>query len=261
MKIGATLLIKDEMDVIEFFLKHHLPQLDALIALDNLSVDGTYEFLMKYKEPKLKVLSIPSSNYYQKEWIGRACRFLIELGMDWILNLDADEFITGNIKAVIETAHEQGYNQIYPHGTFYYPTIYDNSNEHPLKRLLYHDPWTKKYNNDKVILRTTGFIGVCQGNHWVHLRNGIEHKVLRPDNLHLHHYPDRSGEQFIKKYSGHFSQTKLMNMGVGWRERNKIWVDRGNHGLIDYFNNEVILNAERVKEMNLEKENNFWNFI
>lgn len=261
MKIGATLLVKDEMDIIERCLEHYLPQLDMIIVFDNLSTDGTYEFLLKYNDPKLKVFLIPSTSYFQKEWVSRACQFLITLGMDWILNLDADEFITGKIRTVIASMQELGFNQIYPLGSFYYSTIYDNSDESdPLKRMLYHDSWTKKYNNDKVIFRTTGFTGVSQGNHWVHLQDNIKHVVTRTDSLRLHHYPDRSAEQFIKKYSGEFSQVKLMNMGAGWRSRNQIWVNRGYQGLIDYFNQEVVLSVAQVRERDIQKRENFNDF-
>ncbi len=261
MKIGATLLVKDEMDIIERCLEHYLPQLDMIIVLDNLSTDGTYEYLLKHADSKLKVLSIPSASYYQKDWVGRACRHLINLGMDWILNIDADEFITGKIRTVIVSMQELGYNQIYPLGTFYYPTMRDQP-YHPdlLERMLYHDPWTKKYNNDKVIFRTTGFTRVSQGNHWVHIQEDIKQVVIRTNSLRLHHYPDRSAEQFIKKYSGKFSDVKLKNMGAGWRARNQIWVEGGNQGLIDHFNKIVTLNAEQVKEQGLLKEENFNDF-
>ncbi len=260
MKIGATLLVKDEMDIIERCLEFYLPQLDKIIVLDNLSTDGTYEYLLKNKDPKLIVLSIPSASYYQKDWVGRACRHLINLGMDWILNLDADEFITGKIRTAIASAQGFGYNQIYPLGTFYYPTVHDQPYSSLFERMLYHDPWTKKYNNDKVIFRTIGFTGVSQGNHWVHLQEGIKQVVLRTDSLRLHHYPDRSTEQFIKKYSGKFSQIKLDNMGAGWRYRNQLWVEHGDQGLIDHFNKIVTLSAEQVKEQGLQKEENFNNF-
>ena len=50
MKLVMTLLVRDEADIISSNIDFHLDQgVDFIIAMDNLSVDGTTEILRAYE--------------------------------------------------------------------------------------------------------------------------------------------------------------------------------------------------------------------
>ena len=45
MKIGLTLLVRDEHDIIKQWLDFHIPKADFIVVTDNGSVDGTRDIL------------------------------------------------------------------------------------------------------------------------------------------------------------------------------------------------------------------------
>jgi len=256
MKIGATLLVYNEIDVIHQVMRHYIPVLDYFIVLNNMSTDGTREAVQSYTQcsnvTNVILLDVISKTYWQKEWVTRACKHLIQLGADWIINLDADEIYTGSIRNVIEQVDAQGFNQIYATGAFYYPTIFDDAFElNPFKRITYHDSFDIKYSNDKMIFKKDGFLSVCQGNHWAFFDGMIKPRMMRTQNILLHHYPDRSAQQFASKYRGKFSEQKLKNMGVGWQAKNRIWLEGGDEALIRYYNDNVVLKERDIVERKL----------
>jgi len=99
-----TLLVRDEVSLIEDNLKFHLAQgVDKIIVTDNNSIDGTKEILDKYSRlGVVEIIHEPSNDYDQARWVDRMIRVAIEkYDADWIINADADEFFlskTRNLK-------------------------------------------------------------------------------------------------------------------------------------------------------------------
>lgn len=90
-----TLLVRDEIDVVESNLAYHFAQgVDFVVATDNRSRDGTLKVLERYeREGKLLLLRERSGRYLQSEWVTRMARLACtRFGADWIVNNDADEF-------------------------------------------------------------------------------------------------------------------------------------------------------------------------
>ena len=94
MMLVLTLLCRDEADILDSMLRFHLAQgVDRIIATDNGSVDGSLEILQRYeKRGQLTLLQEPKHTHDQAVWVTRMARMAAEMGADWVINSDADEF-------------------------------------------------------------------------------------------------------------------------------------------------------------------------
>ena len=97
MTLVAISGVKNEIDVIEAFVRHTLAFADRLIVLDNGSTDGTRDVLraLSGEGLPLDLVEDPSLGYYQARRMNYLLRehALGRYGADWILPLDADEFV------------------------------------------------------------------------------------------------------------------------------------------------------------------------
>ena len=91
MKLGCTLLVRDEIDMIKPWLEHHLPLVDEMVITDNNSIDGTRELLQKYKSKKLMIIDEPEKTYLQDQWVDRMIRILKDKKCTHVFNSDCDE--------------------------------------------------------------------------------------------------------------------------------------------------------------------------
>lgn len=95
MKLVMTLLARDEADIVESWLAFHLNAgADLVVATDNRSEDGTTDVLEAYaREGHVHLIREPGEDLRQDEWVTRMARLAAtDLGADWVVNSDADEF-------------------------------------------------------------------------------------------------------------------------------------------------------------------------
>jgi len=95
VKLVMTLLARDEADVVEENLQFHLNAgVDFVVAMDNLSRDGTTEILESHvKSGHVRVIRQESEYLRQADWITELGRLAAtEHGADWVIHSDADEF-------------------------------------------------------------------------------------------------------------------------------------------------------------------------
>lgn len=257
MKIMMTLLVKNEIDIIEAHVRYHRPKVDHVVVMDNMSTDGTSDVLASLARELggVTVLTMASDVYDQERWVARMVRHCAEMGADWVLNSDADEFWVGDLRYVVDAFWGYGANVVYPGGTTFRPTEMDDLSEpNPVKRMLHCDPDTVEFDSKKVIHATQGFESIEQGNHFMKFYPFIKDSVQDTTSLRLYHYPHRGEDQFVSKHRGAWSETKLEQMGVGWRGINQVCAEGGEEALRRYYRERIVLSYEAARERGMVRD-------
>ena len=108
MRLILTLLCRNEIDIIESMIRFHLAHgVDFIVATDNGSSDGTRNCLQHYvKSSKLLLIDQSESTHDQAVWVTAMARIATEqLGADWLIHSDADEFwwpLDGDLKTTLQ---------------------------------------------------------------------------------------------------------------------------------------------------------------
>lgn len=118
MKLAASVIVRNELDrYLVPFLAHLLAFVDEVRILDDGSTDGWTDLLLDYNEAlrpewnldldRLHVLRADESAFWQDEGAARQrlLDWTLEGEPDWILSIDADEFVSDGaaLRALIET--------------------------------------------------------------------------------------------------------------------------------------------------------------
>jgi hypothetical protein len=115
IRVVMALKIRDEGDVLEHNLRfHHALGVDHFIVTDNGSTDETVGILARYAEAGLlTVIEAPNTDYREQgaKWMTDMARLAAtELGADWVVHTDADEFwwpIEGSLKGTLAAVHDR----------------------------------------------------------------------------------------------------------------------------------------------------------
>ena len=94
MRIAAVVSVKDEIELIDRCVAHlRTIEVDAIIACDKGSTDGTRERLDAYRaDADFTIIEI-SDHESHDIWAAKNLALLEHIGADWVTFLDADEFI------------------------------------------------------------------------------------------------------------------------------------------------------------------------
>ena len=93
-------MVKNEIDIIESFIRYNLNIVDGMIILDNGSTDSTLNIIKNLKDEGLPVFYIEDEDrkYEQDKKMTQLLNKAVdEFDADIIIPLDVDEFITSNI--------------------------------------------------------------------------------------------------------------------------------------------------------------------
>ena len=94
MRVAMTLVVRDEVDLVETWLRYHLARgVDLVLVTDHGSVDGTSDVLREHeREGGVVVVREEGEVLRQAEWVTRMSRLAAtEHGADWVVPSDADE--------------------------------------------------------------------------------------------------------------------------------------------------------------------------
>lgn len=205
IRLVLTVLVRDEVDVIETTIDYHLAQgVDAVIATDNRSGDGTRQILERYADAgQVILIREEGEDYRQGDWVTRMARIAsTELGADWVINADADEFwwpTTGDLRATLRRIPPE-YVTVLARRRNFVPV--EPIEELPFfARMTLADPDPRTSRGGpllpKVCHRGRPDITVLRGNHEI-----LGEDVGLPFDEHVLtvlHYPIRSYEQFEHK--------------------------------------------------------------
>lgn len=95
MTIVMTLLVRDDVDVVDACVAYHLHRgVDLVIATDHRSVDGTTDVLRAWeRRGRLRLLHESGEAFEQDVWVTRMARMAaVEHDAAWVIHTDADEF-------------------------------------------------------------------------------------------------------------------------------------------------------------------------
>jgi len=238
----ATLLAKNEEDILEHTLKYHIEEegIDFIIATDNGSKDKTKKILQKYKEVKI-IIDEFGDNHNQSAWVTRMARIASTYDPKWIVHLDADEFWCNlfNLykydKKTLLIKVNKFYNHLINSQQFDFETTKFYTTQHNLKYIgIAETP-------AKVIHRNISDVCIENGNHNIIHNNNIV--PTYSEEICVHHYPIRSYSQFERKVrDGAVSLLKLNLVGVGqhWID----WYELYKNKLLHYEFNNIIKNSE-----------------
>ncbi len=233
-----TLLVRNEVDVIEGNIRFHLDHgVDFIVATDNGSTDGTKEVLEKYaRMGVLHLIHEPSRVFQQQLWVNTMGGLAYQkFSADMIFHSDADELwysASGSLKRELALqqqvdvlsvpvrnmlpANKNGFEQ------FPLDVTYEVNKPiwKPVKKVMNEVGWRSfflyRYPN-KVLYKTRrGYLSVVQGNHSI-LPENTQPKLIRQlsSDVEILHFPIRSLEQFRQKTINNGEGLENMDLHFG----------------------------------------------
>ncbi|HEV2740329.1 MAG TPA: glycosyltransferase family 2 protein [Candidatus Elarobacter sp.] len=247
-----TLLVRDEQDILRENLDYHLARgVDEVILMDNLSSDGTADIAREYERAgKLHYMFQPRDDYSQGRWVTQmANRAINELGADWVINGDADEFwwpCRGSIKDAFASIEENVVAVSVERSNF----VARVDNGEPfwqrmnIRRLVSLNPIGEPL-PAKVAHRALADIVVEQGNHRVHVGGRLAD--CAPGPLTILHFPVRSRAQFrnkIAKGGAAYARNTELDQATGsaWRFLYGLYLD----GELDEVYDKEVMAEEEI---------------
>jgi sulfotransferase family protein/glycosyl transferase family 2 len=254
IKLIYTLLLRDEEDIVATNITYHLNQgADFVIATDNGSVDGTRDILEDFaRQGVLRVLDEPEDTYEQGTWVTRMARLACtELGADWVINSDADEFWwprSGDLKSVLAEVSSDYGVVLAPRSNFL--PVPDETGPF-YERMTVRDsrPLTELGSPlwPKAAHRAVPDVQVAQGNHF----------LFAPPFLHdpdrgrivIFHFPARTYSQYenkIAKGGGAYERNTRLGktLGLEWR----ILYDEYRQGRLRFSYDRYCLSPEKMEQ-------------
>ena len=270
-RLIMTILVKDEIDIIEANIKTHASLgVDGFVVMDNASTDGTREKLDELSKKYEIIIIDEKGKYNQAKWMTKIANIAkSKLKADWVINNDADEFwlpqnklnLKQNLafKGNVITSHR--YNMILDTNCIKNNNFFDAT--YRVENPIFYSK-TKQLNNDKLsivltkigpktIINPNGLFFLRGGNHKAlhianikdYLKSGYD-KIERFKKIEVFHYPIRSYKQFeqnIKNRKALLKSGKKISMGPHYRR----WVKLYNDGkLEEEFNKNIVFSQNEI---------------
>ena len=195
--------VKNEADLIEAFVRHTCCHFDRLIIIDHASTDDTPAILTSLVDEGLP-LEVQRSSVFEPQGVALTRlmrRAFSDLDADWVVPLDADEFIEvagGELLRERKQVSGTGTLELFWENFMYVPGSADDLD--PTQRMLWRSPDRSEL--PKVAVpRAIGVdpkIVIYEGSHFV-ARNGAIVRGRPAQDLVLCHFPIRSLDQYRSK--------------------------------------------------------------
>lgn len=251
-KIVATILAKNEEDIIASNIEHHINQgVTHFIVTNNNSIDKTKNIVEKYPEV-VEIIDEPGEDHDQSAWVTRMARLACKINPEWIIHLDADEFWCNisELRFIEEKYISNSKCYIHP------PRNCDFN----FKKLRYYLKFNdhQLHAESKVAHKPDPDIVISHGNH------GFENRkiTLWPHNIWRHHYPVRSYKQFVRKcVDGHNALQRRGSVCDRWKN----WKELYDKSILENEYNDICSSweniIEKINEKDLFKIVKFWSKI
>ena len=228
MKVVATLLTRDEPDVVAVTIEHLRQQgIDHMIVTDNGSVGPARRVLESYAATGfVTVIDEPNDDYAQAAWVTRMARMAAtDHAATWVINVDTDEFWVAKdrsktLRGVIADLPPEA-TMVRAWRRNYVSVRGAKGPWH--RRLVWRDELTLSERGTplapKVFHRGDPAIDVSQGNHTA--TGSIPAVVLDSEPIEVLHVPMRSWEQFRSKIAmgGRAYENSDLPAEAGWHWR------------------------------------------
>ena len=206
MKLVALTRVRIDGDVVEEFVRHTLRFVDEIFIIDNLSPDTTPQILDALKSEGLPV-TLLRDDYIEgrRDLVTRYTREIFKrVNPDFVLPLDADEFLKVESRAGLEAALQtvpSGAHALVPWRTYVPVPQEDAAEPRILARLRYRlaeEPWQfyKAFVGRAFIESDAIFI---PGGHEVQFPDGKPMPNALLSGVELAHFPVRSPTQIQSK--------------------------------------------------------------
>lgn len=207
IKIIATLLVRDEAELVADCFEHHLSQgVDGFLVTGHSSIGNLADILHEYRDVILDRYCDADCRDLQGQWRTRMARRAADFGPDWILHLDADERWYGlqmleHIPAEytqVKTGFRRNHLPVassmpcpFDPGMMPYFEISGRTGLHRPRFDSFASEW-----HGKILHRPLPDVRAGIGNDSM---NSPAVAWMRCDDITVHHYPIRSLEQFRRK--------------------------------------------------------------
>lgn len=271
MKISSITMVKNEAMIIESFVRYHMPLLQKMYIIDNGCTDGTIDILKQLQKEGIQIEIFNESfleyeqSYVENKYLSRIANLNQD---DFLIPLDADEFIASNCKSVVQILKGLQRGCVYYlNWVNYVVSDRDSETEQFIPRkmkycLEYKEKSEKKFT--KVIvpisLLNEKRITVSTGHH------SIE-KVIPKDNiiieyfteLYIAHFPVTSYEQMVTKIVGSYNgfipwMERQIGTGYHINEMRKILFEGNEDQIKKILQGGYIVGIENLDKCNLVKK-------
>jgi hypothetical protein len=248
--VGMIMMVRDEAEVIGANLRFHARLgVDEFVIMDNASRDGTREALERLAtDLPITIVDQRDTDFRQEAWGTQLAHRLQDMGLDWGLMLDADEFVAAERTPLKETLAGLAHPIRCPRQNVL-PLDVDlcrlNGNPLAPARFRVTKPLGKMRRQldehpdvpvmlgrvaGKVLFPLKGLSRIFHGNH------AVEHatKTENSSEFLIRHYPVRSLEGFLRKLdhaAERFRQEREVLPGRSWHLRR--WVRLREQGAIE----------------------------
>lgn len=233
MRLYGVMMMRNEADVLESWVRYHVQLFDRLMIADHLSADGSLDLARELRDEGLPVDLYVTRNpaYAQSGLVTYLAREAIGRGADWVFPLDADEFL--NTSGTSPVDHLRDLDPETPLSIpwrTYVPSETDPPNEPRVpSRITWRlqresRPFTKVAIPSESLRHAS--VSVSTGSHRLVKSGNRVGTASPPDEWSIAHFPVRSVEQLAAKaFVGWISMLASPHRQPGASYQWRIWYE------------------------------------